>query len=89
MRIVEKIERIGIDSIMAVSSSSLSPLALSGALYTKRSHSSPMAQLTCLKSKSSTLTPSASQELNLDKSQNSSNLSQKVYTSYIIVVTKN
>lgn len=77
MRIVEKIERIGLESIMAVTSSSLSPLALQGALYTRRSHSSPMAQLTYLKSKS-TLTPSTSQEQIQEKPPINSNLAKKV-----------
>lgn len=50
IRLVEKLERIGIDTIMATtSSSSISPLALQGALCTRRSVESPMAQLTFLK----------------------------------------
>ncbi|XP_033229928.1 trafficking kinesin-binding protein milt [Belonocnema kinseyi] len=47
IRLVEKLERIGIEAIMA-SSSSTSPLALQGALYTRRNES-PMAQLTFLR----------------------------------------
>lgn len=51
IRLVEKLERIGIDTIMAATAgSSISPLALQGALYTRRANESPMAQLTFLKS---------------------------------------
>lgn len=51
IRLVEKLERIGIDTIMATAggSSSMSSLALQGALCTRRSIESPMAQLTFLK----------------------------------------
>ncbi|XP_047346911.1 trafficking kinesin-binding protein milt isoform X2 [Vespa velutina] len=50
IRLVEKLERIGIDAIMSTTvGSSISPLALQGALYTRRSMKSPMAQLTFLK----------------------------------------
>lgn len=77
MKIVEKIERIGLESIMSVTSASLSPLALQGALYTRRSNSSPMAQLTCLKSKNS-ITSSTSQEILDDKSQISTNSNKNV-----------
>ncbi|KAK0160767.1 hypothetical protein PV328_008138 [Microctonus aethiopoides] len=55
IRLVEKLERIGIDTIMATTaSSSISPLALQGALCTRRSVGSPMAQLTFLKGSMST-----------------------------------
>lgn len=51
IRLVEKLERIGIDTIMATAgSSSMSSLTLQGALCTRRSIESPMAQLTFLKS---------------------------------------
>ncbi|XP_043512354.1 trafficking kinesin-binding protein milt isoform X2 [Frieseomelitta varia] len=51
IRLVEKLERIGIDTIMATTiGSSISPLVLQGSLYTKRTTESPMAQLTFLKS---------------------------------------
>ncbi|XP_031848218.1 trafficking kinesin-binding protein milt isoform X2 [Nomia melanderi] len=50
IRLVEKLERIGIDTIMATTiGSSISPLALQGTLYTRRATDSPMAQLTFLK----------------------------------------
>ncbi|XP_017795323.1 PREDICTED: trafficking kinesin-binding protein milt [Habropoda laboriosa] len=50
IRLVEKLERIGIDTIMATTvCSSISPLALQGSLYTRRGTESPMAQLTFLK----------------------------------------
>ncbi|XP_043283316.1 trafficking kinesin-binding protein milt isoform X2 [Venturia canescens] len=55
IRLVEKLERIGIDTIMATTaSSSVSPLALQGGLYSRRSNDSPMQQLTFLKSSMST-----------------------------------
>ncbi|KYQ53840.1 Trafficking kinesin-binding protein milt, partial [Trachymyrmex zeteki] len=57
IRLVEKLERIGIDTIIATTaSSSISPLALQGALYTRRSTGSPMAQLTFLKTSMSSST---------------------------------
>lgn len=60
IRLVEKLERIGIDTIMATTaSSSISPLALQGAIYTRRSMDSPMAQLTSLKT---SMSSSISQE---------------------------
>ncbi|XP_012057578.1 PREDICTED: trafficking kinesin-binding protein milt [Atta cephalotes] len=60
IRLVEKLERIGIDTIIATTaSSSISPLALQGALYTRRSTGSPMAQLTFLKT---SMSSSISQE---------------------------
>lgn len=60
IRLVEKLERIGIDTIMATAAgSSISPLALQGSLYTRRSTDSPMAQLTFLKS---SMSSSGSQE---------------------------
>lgn len=80
IRLVEKLERIGIDTIMATTvSSSISPLALQGALYTRRSTGSPMAQLTFLKTSisssisqeklsPSSSTSSASDEFPSDKS---------------------
>ncbi|XP_011297329.1 trafficking kinesin-binding protein milt isoform X2 [Fopius arisanus] len=50
IRLVEKLERMGIDTIMATAGgSSVLPLALQGALCTRRSVGSPMAQLTFLK----------------------------------------
>ncbi|XP_076665921.1 trafficking kinesin-binding protein milt isoform X2 [Andrena cerasifolii] len=59
IRLVEKLERIGIDTIMATTvGSSISPLALQGSLYTRRTDS-PMAQLTFLKS---SISSSGSQE---------------------------
>ncbi|XP_014468694.1 PREDICTED: trafficking kinesin-binding protein milt isoform X2 [Dinoponera quadriceps] len=58
-RLVEKLERIGIDTIMATTISSISPLALHGALYTRRLTESPMAQLTFLKT---SMSSSISQE---------------------------
>ncbi|XP_044585122.1 trafficking kinesin-binding protein milt isoform X1 [Cotesia glomerata] len=55
IRLVEKLERMGIDTIMAANTnSSLSPLALQGALCTRRSVESPMAQLMSLKGSMST-----------------------------------
>ncbi|XP_076651595.1 trafficking kinesin-binding protein milt isoform X2 [Halictus rubicundus] len=60
IRLVEKLERIGIDTIMATTiGSSISPLALQGSLYTRRPTDSPMAQLTFLKS---SMSSSGSQE---------------------------
>ncbi|XP_076233918.1 trafficking kinesin-binding protein milt isoform X2 [Calliopsis andreniformis] len=60
IRLVEKLERIGIDTIMATTvGSSISPLALQGSLYTRRNTDSPMAQLTFLKS---SMSSSGSQE---------------------------
>ncbi|XP_012262795.2 trafficking kinesin-binding protein milt isoform X3 [Athalia rosae] len=60
IRLVEKLERIGIDTIMATTASStISPLALQGAIYTRRSMDSPMAQLTSLKT---SMSSSISQE---------------------------
>ncbi|XP_076750608.1 trafficking kinesin-binding protein milt isoform X1 [Xylocopa sonorina] len=60
IRLVEKLERIGIDTIMASTvGSSISPLALQGSLYTRRTTESPMAQLTFLKS---SMSSSGSQE---------------------------
>lgn len=56
IRLVEKLERIGIDQIIATTVSSISPLALQGALYTRRSTGSPMAQLTFLKTSMSSST---------------------------------
>lgn len=51
IRLVEKLERIGIEAILATTTSStVSPLALQGALYSRRSTESPMQQLTFLKS---------------------------------------
>ncbi|XP_067013069.1 trafficking kinesin-binding protein milt isoform X3 [Anabrus simplex] len=50
IRIVEKLERIGLETIMSTTaSSSISPLTLQGALYSRRTLKSPMAQLTSLK----------------------------------------
>ncbi|XP_003704554.2 trafficking kinesin-binding protein milt isoform X2 [Megachile rotundata] len=60
IRLVEKLERIGIDTIMATTvGSSISPLALQGSLYTRRTTESPMAQLTFLKN---SMSSSGSQE---------------------------
>jgi len=47
---VEKLERIGLDTIMATTAAPMSALTLQGALYTRRTLKSPMAQLTSLKS---------------------------------------
>ncbi|XP_023288267.1 trafficking kinesin-binding protein milt isoform X2 [Orussus abietinus] len=70
IRLVEKLERIGIDTIMATtSSSSMSPLALQGALYTRRSTDSPMTQLTFLKT---SISSSISQEKLVSPSSSSS-----------------
>lgn len=49
IRLVEKLERIGLETIMATTASPMSPLTLQGALYTRRTMNSPMAQLTSLK----------------------------------------
>lgn len=50
IRLVEKLERIGIDTIMASTyGSSFSPLVLQGSLYTRHATASPMAQLTFLR----------------------------------------
>ncbi|CAK9822035.1 Trafficking kinesin-binding protein milt [Anthophora retusa] len=50
IRLVEKLERIGIDTIMATTvGSSISPLALQGSLYSRRTTESPMGQLIFLK----------------------------------------
>ncbi|XP_046424677.1 trafficking kinesin-binding protein milt isoform X2 [Neodiprion lecontei] len=69
IRLVEKLERIGIDTIMATTaSSSISPLALQGAIYTRRSMDSPMAQLTSLKT-------SMSSSISQDKLSSSSSSS--------------
>ncbi|XP_017757981.1 PREDICTED: trafficking kinesin-binding protein milt isoform X2 [Eufriesea mexicana] len=59
IRLVEKLERIGIDTIMATTvGSCISPLALQGSLYSRRT-GSPMAQLSFLKS---SMSSSGSQE---------------------------
>lgn len=47
---MEKLERIGLDAIMATTAAPMSALTLQGALYTRRTLKSPMAQLTSLKS---------------------------------------
>lgn len=49
IRLVEKLERIGLESIMSTTASSMSPLTLQGALYSRRILKSPMTQLTSLK----------------------------------------
>lgn len=50
IRLVEKLERIGIDTIMASTyGSSFSPLVLQGSLYARHGSVSPMAQLTFLR----------------------------------------
>jgi len=70
IRLVEKLERIGIDTIIATTvSSSISPLALQGALYTRRSTGSPMAQLTFLKT---SMSSSTSQEKLISPSSSTS-----------------
>ncbi|EZA48836.1 trafficking kinesin-binding protein milt isoform X2 [Ooceraea biroi] len=75
IRLVEKLERIGIDAIMATTiSSSISPLALQGALYTRRSTGSPMAQLTFLKT---SMSSSASQEKLTSPSSSASSVSNE------------
>lgn len=50
IRLVEKLERIGLETIMATTASPMSALTLQGALYTRRTLKSPMTQLTSLKS---------------------------------------
>lgn len=50
IRLVEKLESIGLDAIMATTAAPMSALTLQGALYTRRTLKSPMAQLTSLKS---------------------------------------
>ncbi|XP_023716170.1 trafficking kinesin-binding protein milt isoform X5 [Cryptotermes secundus] len=50
IRLVEKLERIGLDTIMATTAAPMSALTLQGALYTRRTLKSPMAQLTSFKS---------------------------------------
>lgn len=72
IRLVEKLERIGIDTIMATNVSSISPLALHGALYTRRSNESPMAQLTFLKT---SMSSSISQEKLISPSSSASSAS--------------
>ncbi|XP_011251147.1 trafficking kinesin-binding protein milt isoform X5 [Camponotus floridanus] len=75
IRLVEKLERIGIDTIMATTvSSSISPLALQGALYTRRSTGSPMAQLTFLKT---SMSSSTSQEKLISPSSSTSSASDE------------
>ncbi|KAJ8879780.1 hypothetical protein PR048_020388 [Dryococelus australis] len=49
IRLVEKLERIGLETIMATTASSMPPLTLQGALYSRHALKSPMAQLTSLK----------------------------------------
>ncbi|XP_015586162.1 trafficking kinesin-binding protein milt isoform X2 [Cephus cinctus] len=77
IRLVEKLERIGIDTIMATTASaSISPLALQGALYTRRSMESPMAQLTFLKT---SMSSSVSQEkLSSSSSASTSSCSSEI-----------
>lgn len=72
IRLVEKLERIGIDTIMATTISSISPLALHGALYTRRLTDSPMAQLTFLKT---SMSSSISQEKLMSPSSSASSVS--------------
>ncbi|XP_011140352.1 trafficking kinesin-binding protein milt isoform X1 [Harpegnathos saltator] len=72
IRLVEKLERIGIDTIMATTISSISPLALHGALYTRRLTESPMAQLTFLKT---SMSSSTSQEKLISPSSSASSVS--------------
>ncbi|KAI4497787.1 hypothetical protein M0802_007113 [Mischocyttarus mexicanus] len=75
IRLVEKLERIGIDAIMSTTvGSSISPLALQGALYSRRSMKSPMAQLTFLKS---SMPSSVSQERLSSSSSSSSSVSSE------------
>jgi len=50
IRLMEKLERIGLGTIMATTAAPMSALTLQGALYTSRTLKSPMAQLTSLKS---------------------------------------
>nr|CAD7198402.1 unnamed protein product [Timema douglasi] len=54
IRLVEKLERIGLETIMSTTASAMSTLTLQGALYTRRTNKSPMTQLTSLKSTIST-----------------------------------
>lgn len=49
IRLVEKLESIGLETIMATTAAPMSALTLQGALYTRRTLKSPMAQLTSLK----------------------------------------
>ncbi|KAK7870038.1 hypothetical protein R5R35_011998 [Gryllus longicercus] len=49
IRLVEKLERIGLETIMSTTASSMSPLTLQGSLYSRRTLKSPMAQLTSFK----------------------------------------
>ncbi|XP_076640016.1 trafficking kinesin-binding protein milt isoform X2 [Colletes latitarsis] len=73
IRLVEKLERIGIDTIMATTiGSSMSPLAFQGSLYTRLPTESPMAQLTFLKS---SMSSSGSRD-KLSPSSNSSDSSK-------------
>ena len=73
IKLVEKLERFGIDTIMTTTTvSNVSPLALQGALYTRRTMESPMAQLTFLKS---SMSSSFSQE-KLDSSSSASSISE-------------
>jgi len=75
IRLVEKLERIGIDTIMATTvSSSISPLALQNTLYTHRSTGSPMAQLTFLKT---SMSSSTSQEKLISPSSSTSSVSDE------------
>lgn len=75
IRLVEKLERIGLDTIMATTvSSSISPLALQGALYTRRSTGTPMAQLTFLKT---SMSSSTSQEKLISPSSSTSSISDE------------
>ncbi|XP_068986899.1 trafficking kinesin-binding protein milt isoform X4 [Bombus flavifrons] len=84
IRLVEKLERIGIDTIMASTyGSSFSPLVLQGSLYARHGTVSPMAQLTFLRnsmsgnqeklSPSSTASDSSTTKRNIiDKKQDES-----------------
>ncbi|XP_071877020.1 trafficking kinesin-binding protein milt isoform X3 [Bombus fervidus] len=84
IRLVEKLERIGIDTIMASTyGSSFSPLVLQGSLYSRHASASPMAQLTFLRnsmsgnqeklSPSSTASDSSTTKRNrIDKKQDES-----------------
>ncbi|XP_011630004.1 trafficking kinesin-binding protein milt isoform X1 [Pogonomyrmex barbatus] len=79
IRLVEKLERIGIDTIMATTvNSSISPLALQGALYTRRLTGSPMAQLTFLKT---SMSSSTSQEKLISPSSSTSSTSDELLLS--------
>ncbi|XP_047118757.1 trafficking kinesin-binding protein milt isoform X2 [Schistocerca piceifrons] len=50
IRLVERLESIGLDTILTTSAAApVTPLALQGSLYTRHHLKSPMAQLTCLK----------------------------------------